>query len=68
MAREVLEDNLRCLVLSKSEAVEVISLLSAQLANDWKGLHVQTGAVPSVGVFDRGVLQHRVALIVEGQK
>jgi hypothetical protein len=67
MATEYSHKELNIISLSRKEAVEIVTLLIAQLANEALPGNA-SGAIPTVNIVDRGVVKYRLALCLEPTK
>ena len=61
---EVIDSRNRVLVLGRKEAVDLIGLLTAQLAGVTL-MNTMAGACPSINVNEHGQLKERISISVE---
>lgn len=62
-SRKIVDTNLQCVTVSKAEAVELITLLSAQLAGvPAPGNH--GGACPEIRIVEHGQIKDRIVFMV----
>lgn len=64
MAKEDIVDQLKIITMDKQEAVDLIGLLAAQLA-DVALTGNMSGAAPSINVVDKGVIKYRLSFLLE---
>lgn len=67
MAREHLHDALKVVLLSSQEAVDLIGLLTAQLA----GVPLignQGGAFPTINISENGVIKYRLMIGIDSKE
>lgn len=64
MAREVIDDKLHIIALSKKEIVNLVSLLTAQLGSVTLNGHMH-GACPDVDIEENGNFRYRMSFVLE---
>lgn len=64
MAREVIDDKLHVIVLSKKEIVNLVGMLTAQLGSVTLGGHMH-GACPDVDIEENGNFRYRMSFVLE---
>lgn len=64
MAREVVQDHLRMIAVSRHEAANIIALLSAQLG-DTNIQGNQAGACPEIRIVENGKIRSIMSFVVD---